>query len=212
MRTALALSPERLRQRATPFHIHVQPYSYLGPAVPPVRRVAVPCKNASLSASHTLSRQRRFTPVETTTSAFTKPWNYQTVASSSNDVQRVVPLSVLPYRMQISTQLIAVYPRTPSLMPVVDQFIGNMSILYPALNFSAIGGVGFSPSSGLRDLIIPSLSSVFKRFNSESDLQAYIKDTSYAFDNSIPLIYAAISFNQWDSGIYDYRCEIFQLS
>ena len=144
------------------------------------------------------------------TQAYTKPWNATNLASQTNDVWRAAPVSILPYRMQISTQLIAVYPRTANEAPIVDQFIGNITAMYPALNLSAIGGGVLAPflaQAGLSSWTIPSLQSVIKRFDSESALQSYIKDASYAFDNSVPLIYAAIAFNNWapSSGVYDYR-------
>jgi hypothetical protein len=126
--------------------------------------------------------------------------------SGNEDVKRVPPLSIVPYRLRLANQMLAILPSDPSLQSYVSQFIADMEDLYPEFNGTAAG------SDGNGNLLLPSLASVYIpplasriiQFSSTTDLTDYISDPNYGLDDS-PRIWAAIVFNKgppgWDVSI-----------
>lgn len=109
--------------------------------------------------------------------AYANPWRGPWLGTSET-VQRVMPVSVLPFRLQYVNMKLGVAPRTPAQSAVVDELEQFIGMNYPAFNGSTVGGVGFN-SSALRKVYIPPLSDVIMRFTSEADMEAYIKGSSY---------------------------------
>ena len=120
----------------------------------------------------------------------------------------VLPFSVLPMRVQLLENVIAIAPLTPAQQPVVDQFIADMAALHPPLNFSNIGGVGIAtnPTLGLTTdpelsrLYIPGFRDVIVTFPSRDALESYMTSKTYDTDfEADPVknkkVFAAIVFN-----------------
>jgi hypothetical protein len=84
------------------------------------------------------------------TTAYSANWVPDTNADvSSGDTARVLPLGVLPARLQLSQQLLAVVPRDASLAPVAERLMTDLAARYPSLN------VSLPPPFG--NLYVPSL-------------------------------------------------------
>lgn len=117
----------------------------------------------------------------------------------SNQANTIQPIGVLPARLsrKISAQpwgmSLAVVPGSPDMVAVVDEFLADITAMYPSFNGSTVGGTGFF-TPRLRSVYIPSLVSVVRRFDSESSLKDYVERDDYACASSPP-IWAAIIFN-----------------
>jgi ABC-type lipoprotein export system ATPase subunit len=98
--------------------------------------------------------------------------------TAPGNVRGILPLSVLPARLAMMRNKLAIVPRTAAERPLVDAFIQDMSALHPALNGSTIGGAGFS-SKPLRDLYVPGFGDVVRVFDSPADLEAFVSDPEY---------------------------------
>ena len=140
---------------------------------------------------------RLFETTEYSTSELTKP----------EDIRTVLPFSILPARIAMMRNKLAIVARTTNERPLVDQFINDMSILHPSLNGSTIGGTGFS-NNVLRSLYIPGFQDVVKIFDTEIELEDYIRNMNYdrAWEaNTGEKIWGAIVFNKgppnWDYSI-----------
>jgi len=101
-----------------------------------------------------------------------------TELTDPKNIRTVLPLSVLPARIAMMRNKLAIVPRTPSLRPLVDSFVDDMDALHPALNGSSIGGTGFD-SKALQALRVPSFKQAVRIFDSETDLEKYISDPEY---------------------------------
>lgn len=134
------------------------------------------------------------------TSAFTNPWGLESMAVNMTPmVDRIVPFSVVPYRLSLLSRRLAVVSGSPAMEPVVDRFLTDMAARYPAVNFSTFAnGAGFSErDASINRIVIPSFSDVVMRFNNSDALKDYIKSRDYANGqgDARPTIWAAITFN-----------------
>ena len=113
-------------------------------------------------------------------------------APLSPEVQRVLPLSVLPYRLALDNKLIAVVAQSSAMVPTRDAFVAFAGSLYAPLNFSDINGVSVP---GFEAFGIPGLAPYLTtQFANEYELDTYIKQAAYGVDGSVPTIFAAIVF------------------
>lgn len=80
--------------------------------------------------------------------------------SALTSYQRVLPVSILPFRLENADSVLAVAPQTPAQQPAVDQFLQWVNATYLPLNGSDIMGTGLSfIDPQFKQLYIPSLAS-----------------------------------------------------
>lgn len=130
--------------------------------------------------------------------------NFPTTELSGTQFQ-VSPFSSVPFRLRLSGRhKLAIVPRIPSLKPVADQFIADMTALHPALNFTAFGT---NLGQDLDGLYIPGFSDELRTFASEADLDAFVSNPDYDRNwesGSDDKIWGAIVFNS-EGPNYDYK-------
>ena len=121
------------------------------------------------------------------------------------------PFSVVPFRVALMRNVIAVAPRDAgdaAQAAAVNKFVSDMSALHPAINFSSIGdGVLNSIDAKLAALYVPGFADVYKVFESEKAIQDYVQSSSYDTDwesESKKKVWAAIVFNS-GAPAYDYK-------
>lgn len=118
--------------------------------------------------------------------------------TAPTNVRTVQPMAVLPARLSMMRNKVAVIPRSPSLSPMVDQFITDMSALHPAFNGSRVGGGAGFDRDPLRSLYIPGFGDVVRKFDSEDELQSFLTSRTYDTDWEAGVgdkIWGAIVFN-----------------
>jgi hypothetical protein len=133
--------------------------------------------------------------------------NFFATTSPTSSYQRILPVSILPFRLQYSKQVLAILPQVsnPALNGVVTDLMAFINNTYPAFNGSAFGPYGnYSFSTPiLSTLYIPSLYSQLMYFTDENALQNYITSSSYA--TASLKIWGAIVINSagpsWDYSI-----------
>jgi ATP-binding cassette, subfamily A (ABC1), member 3 len=130
--------------------------------------------------------------------------NYPVTELSSIQYQ-VSPFSSVPFRLRLSGRhKLAIVPRVPSLKPVADQFIADMTALHPALNFTSFG-TNLGPD--LDGLYIPGFSEQLRTFASEAELESFISNPDYDRNwesGTDDKIWGAIVFNS-EGPSYDYK-------
>jgi hypothetical protein len=130
------------------------------------------------AATKSLDRQYELT-------SYSQPWTPQPNAETGTAAARILPLGVLPLRLQMARMQLAVLPRDASLQPVANQLMADLGARYPALNVTL-------PVLG--NVYIPPLTAVMRTFQSDADLESYITAASYR-DVDVPKIFAAIVIN-----------------
>jgi len=106
--------------------------------------------------------------------------------------KKVYPLHSVPYRLKLSNSRLGFVAANPSLSTYIDQLIQDFDQRYPALNGSTVGnGQGFL-SPALRKLYIPKFSDITMRFDSEVELEDYIKQKDYSLTADKPTIWGSV--------------------
>ncbi len=121
--------------------------------------------------------------------------------TEASDTFTVDPFSIIPARLARSGNFkLAIVPQNPAMAATVASFIADMTLLYPPLNGSTIGGTGFT-SPALRSVFLPGFVDCITTFDSEELLATYIASNTYdtAWEENSrlnPKIWGAIVFNR----------------
>jgi len=130
-----------------------------------------------------------------------------TYAQYGNDIQRVGDFQQAALLMTKQLKRLAIIPRTPDLLPYVNQFIQDMSIRYPSFDGRYTGGANMGEyynHTGFQDpklrITLPGFADVITTvFQSELELDEWIKNIAYPsidpFGNK-GRIWAAIIFEK----------------
>lgn len=100
----------------------------------------------------------------------------------------VMPLGILPYRLELDNKQLALVAASPALIPERDAFAAWLRATYPALSLK---DAGFKSSS----INLTTFSdTVLTTFDSEDALESFLRQPSYGL-TSAPSVWAAIVFN-----------------